>query len=610
MQNIDVTAEIIAARQGYDSLLANLQNKDLQLANIIQYTLLAKYKLSADGITDDSDKFQLAVNQNNVIMLPENKSIYFSKPVKLNSNTIIIGGENSKIIVNGTAAFNCSGAVDSSSGSPVVQFKENIRIQGVKFKNLSTSTCPYAIGFNSVNNIKITDCKTENMGLFGLWTALTITSSLTQDANALSGITENNLSKNFIIKNNIVKGTNGVNDASGIAVAYCKNGIINDNICDTLKNGIQYWSGDSNSYNAYFNNDTPLWVKNVSISGNKISNITEGGIWGSRGQNIQIIGNKLEAIGDVGVDFEGSKDCIADTNLIKNANNGALSVFFGSTNIKFNNNTCIVDDSISKYWLNYIQNYANKTYMSVEYTNNKYLLNTTDPSKIGYVNIGVGEDDRNSNSLIIFKDNTLRNCVITSSYVNNCVKQIVTGNNIILKDRNFTTSLSAIDVGSHNMTINGECASTVKNNTIYLKNCTTPNLIGIFSYEWGGDTIINHISDNTIQGCSISLQVQGGTNSPSKWLIERNKFDGIFKDLTATGHSLVQLDKNKTLTGGNYPNAIPTSQTKDGSNNPIGQSIVGQKIYFDTPDANGYTSAFCTVTGNPGTWKRIGKIEA
>ena len=54
----------------------------------------------------------------------------------------------------------------------------------------------------------------------------------------------------------------------------------------------------------------------------------------------------------------------------------------------------------------------------------------------------------------------------------------------------------------------------------------------------------------------------------------------------------------------NYPNAIPVAST---GNNAFW--VKGTKIYFDEPDTDGYLGAICTVSGDPGTWKRFGKTS-
>ncbi|MFL0251415.1 glycosyl hydrolase family 28-related protein [Clostridium neuense] len=73
MQHIDANAELAAARQGKDSLLANLQDKDSQIANVNSQladivTLNVKnlpsplVSLKGDGITDDTQALQAAIN--------------------------------------------------------------------------------------------------------------------------------------------------------------------------------------------------------------------------------------------------------------------------------------------------------------------------------------------------------------------------------------------------------------------------------------------------------------------------------------------------------------------------------------------------------------------
>ena len=85
--------------------------------------------------------------------------------------------------------------------------------------------------------------------------------------------------------------------------------------------------------------------------------------------------------------------------------------------------------------------------------------------------------------------------------------------------------------------------------------------------------------------------VNEGVNNYARIYYENNKKINESENTYITSNSL-----------SNYPNAIPTANDKY-------FWVKGTKIYFDEPDNDGYTGAICTEAGNPGTWRRFGKIS-
>ena len=88
--------------------------------------------------------------------------------------------------------------------------------------------------------------------------------------------------------------------------------------------------------------------KRILISGNTViapaERKTAGGIWASRVQECRITDNHIENYGDVGIDFEGSRNGIADGNILIN-NNKALALFGNCANIMFSNNSIYITRS-------------------------------------------------------------------------------------------------------------------------------------------------------------------------------------------------------------------------------------------------------------------------
>ena len=73
-----------------------------------------------------------------------------------------------------------------------------------------------------------------------------------------------------------------------------------------------------------------------------------GGIWGSMGQNIDVIGNTVRDVKGVGIDFESTFHGTATGNTVYNASEGCISTFFFVKGIRFSGNVCTQDGS----WMN------------------------------------------------------------------------------------------------------------------------------------------------------------------------------------------------------------------------------------------------------------------
>ncbi len=81
--------------------------------------------------------------------------------------------------------------------------------------------------------------------------------------------------------------------------------------------------------------------KRILIAGNHISAppnpFTAAGIFVGYVQECRIIGNHVQSVGDTAIDFEGSRNCIADSNVIVNGGK-CLAMWGNNKNITFSNN--------------------------------------------------------------------------------------------------------------------------------------------------------------------------------------------------------------------------------------------------------------------------------
>ena len=84
-----------------------------------------------------------------------------------------------------------------------------------------------------------------------------------------------------------------------------------------------------------------MLAKRILVEGNTVvaraGKRTAGGIWVSAVQDCRVVNNHVEGYGDVGIDFEGSRNCVASGNVLIN-NRRNLALFGNCRNILFSNN--------------------------------------------------------------------------------------------------------------------------------------------------------------------------------------------------------------------------------------------------------------------------------
>ena len=103
--------------------------------------------------------------------------------------------------------------------------------------------------------------------------------------------------------------------------------------------------------------------KRILIQGNEVSatpnEFCAGGIFVGYVQDVRIIGNHVQGYNDVGIDFEGSRNCIADSNILID-NGKSLALYGNNKNITLSNNIVqITKDNDNPFFMNMYSNSGN-----------------------------------------------------------------------------------------------------------------------------------------------------------------------------------------------------------------------------------------------------------
>ncbi len=203
---------------------------------------------------------------------------------------------------------------------------KNVSVRGIKFTN-TDAVGLYALGvMGGGESISFTNCEAVGMGLvFANNVKKIIVADSTCHTSTLDkldlfddhhhGIYIGGVAEDVIIRNNTVLGRR----CHGIAVV--SEAVFPPTSADPTREMIG---------------------KRILIQGNNVDSgttkPTAGGIWVSCVQECRIIGNHIEDYQDVGIDFEGSRNCIADSNVLIDNNKG-LALFGNCKNITFSNNS-------------------------------------------------------------------------------------------------------------------------------------------------------------------------------------------------------------------------------------------------------------------------------
>lgn len=126
---------------------------------------------------------------------------------------------------------------------------------------------------------------------------------------------------------------------AAIRFNFCRRVVVANN--NVRMSAISWWGGGAPASEGGMP-DMLRRVRHVSITGNYIEG-GNGGIYGNCGEHMAITGNVVKNVTDTGIDLEGCKHCVVTGNLVHNAGNFCMSVFYVGYNLLFAENLCIQD---------------------------------------------------------------------------------------------------------------------------------------------------------------------------------------------------------------------------------------------------------------------------
>lgn len=349
-----------------------------------------------DGTTDDSAAMQNAVNASvgKTLIVPRGTFLVYQLTAL--SGTKIEGENGSAIKFVGPNCFVCS-SIDGFS------------LYGLEFQGDNTQIAVFA---GRSKNITIERCK-ASCRLFAGSLAI-----------AYSAVVEADLNQNIRVINNICIGTNKTVGEAAIYFIYCDDVLAEHNTVKTYLHGIAWWGGSADADGAETN---PRKCRNIRIANNFVSNIGDitnggGGIWGSMGQKVIISNNNVSECSDVGIDFEGTWDGIAISNVVKNCSKGCLTTFFLNRKIIFANNIVEVENPAHPLWRNYNSTQEGSKDKDILIEGNHF---TCTGATVGFFDCLSGPC-----SDLVVKNNTFKNVYIDIN-INNQGATTIEGNEII-----------------------------------------------------------------------------------------------------------------------------------------------------------------------------------
>lgn len=309
------------------------------------------------------------------------------------------------------------GMLDASGDAPAA----NVSVRGVKFVN-TTAVGMYALGVHKAGgeNIRVTDCECVGCGIF-------------------FGMNVRNVTVRGNVCHSSTLETAGAFDDhhDGIYVGGVAEDVMitNNRVLDWRCHGIAVVSAAV--FPPTSNDPTDAMKgKRILIAGNTViapaERKTAGGIWASRVQDCRVADNHIENYDDVGVDFEGCRNCIADGNVLVN-NIRNLAMFGNCRNITFSNNTIHITrgDSPMAVFLN---SYSNGYKDIVDRQNGDIFVvgnlfrndcETFTPKH------GMGQIITGTAKRLVFRGNVFINCIFGAHYCDDLESIEIEGNTFV-----------------------------------------------------------------------------------------------------------------------------------------------------------------------------------
>jgi hypothetical protein len=274
---------------------------------------------------------------------------------------------------------------------------------------------------------------------------------------------------------------------------------------------IQWWGGNANhTADGALANERKC--SRGAINSNKVTNIQNGGIWGSMGTQLNIGPDEVSNCGDVGVDIEGGIDVTVRVGVVSNCTNGNLTTFFTAQNVTFTDGLSIQTDPNKPHFKLYNSSQDSTIAPSAKYRG--VTFRTT---------VGIGKCTNSAGPVsfvtvegCIFEDTSLDLGAFFSHTVH------VSGN-VFRFTAAAPAAFTALTVGA--VTGNG-CAKRVRDNVLYSEVAQPAGSIGIKSTDNTPNSAPRlYVERNDVQGTfPQSMEISwAGTNAGTRlYLFARN----------------------------------------------------------------------------------------
>jgi parallel beta-helix repeat protein len=296
------------------------------------------YGAKGDGSTNDTVAIKAAIDSlsstgGTVFLPPGDYNMSTPTNVDLISHLRLCGsGDYTKITCTG-------GTLNRTTPNAIfdIDGKHDIEISNLTFVGDANKVVAIKVKAQSYN-ISVHNNTTHEMGLLHASPAGSFT------YNYDDSLASESISYNIFANDNRGYGDSSLvpmsndNSVSFITLLYCKDSRANRNYAEYFEHVVWAYGGAPHNEARTSASGNTKWCRNIQLNEN-ITKHTFSGVWMCNALNSQLNNNIVEDTTDVGVDFEGCDDCVADGNVLTNAGGGGLTALFECNNIIFSNST-------------------------------------------------------------------------------------------------------------------------------------------------------------------------------------------------------------------------------------------------------------------------------
>jgi hypothetical protein len=281
--------------------------------------------------------------------------------------------------------------------------------------------------------------------------------------------------------------------AAGIGCNYVRDALYTGNTVHGYNHGITWWGGNSGYSRDGLPFTNPRKTQRITIQGNFVYDVVQGGIWGSMGENISVIDNMVVDAGDTGIDFEGDSASVASGNTVRVTGakrcNVCISTFFTVNDVAFRRNTIETAKATIPLYGHYNASNNNTYSRAVSLIENRFIC--TDPGgEAGRVMVNSAIHD------IEFSKNEFLNCVLDASGLGLHNTSIIDNR---FRFTSVTTRVRAIHVAAYDDASTGDPGTAiVRDNDIRGKLRMAAGSTGIDIAQTGGARSVYRVQENRI----------------------------------------------------------------------------------------------------------------